>query len=65
MRTMLLLAGGLGMLFTSIGLLRSYSLNLTSGTTIILVSVAAFLVSLAIRAISDRAVAGTTSDLGA
>jgi zinc transport system permease protein len=48
-RTMMLLAGALGMSFTTIGLWLSYELNLTSGATIILVSAVAFLGSLAIR----------------
>ena len=39
----------LGMLFTVVGLWISYAWNLTSGASIILVSGAAYLVSLAIR----------------
>lgn len=62
MRTMMGLASGLGMLFTTSGLWLSYSLNLTSGATIILVSALAFLISLAIRALVSRT-AGTNSSL--
>lgn len=65
MRAMMLLAGGLGMLFTTIGLWLSYRLNLTSGATIILVSTAAFLVSLGLRAIRDRVTADAASGFGA
>jgi zinc transport system permease protein len=61
MRAMLLLAGGPGMLFTTLGLWLSYTLNLTSGATIILVSAAAFLVSLGLRALTSRSVRATGS----
>lgn len=59
MRAMMLLAGGLGMFFTTLGLWLSYTLNLTSGATIILVSAAAFLVSLGLRALTSRSVRAT------
>lgn len=55
MRAMMVLASGLGVLFTTSGLWLSYRLNLTSGATIILVSALAFLISLAIRALVRRA----------
>lgn len=57
MRTMMGLASGLGMAFTIIGLWLSYSLNLTSGATIILVSALAFLISLGLRALLRRVAA--------
>ncbi|NWF79407.1 MAG: metal ABC transporter permease [Chloroflexi bacterium] len=59
MRAMMLLAGGLGMLFTTLGLWLSYTLNLTSGATIILVSAVAFLLSLGLRAFTSRSVRAT------
>jgi zinc transport system permease protein len=49
MKSMMLLASFLGMIFTTTGLGLSYSLNLTSGATIILVSGLAYLISLAIK----------------
>jgi zinc transport system permease protein len=45
MKGMMFLASILGVIFTAIGLWLSYSLNLTSGATIILVSGAAYLLS--------------------
>lgn len=57
MRRMMGLASILGVLFTTTGLWLSYFLNLTSGATIILVSGAAYLLSLGLR--RRRAVAGT------
>lgn len=47
----MLLASGLSMLFTFIGLLLSYTLNLTSGATIILVAGASYLLAFMIRAL--------------
>lgn len=55
MRKMMLVASILGMLFTTIGLWLSYSLNLTSGATIILVSGVAFLVAMVARPLARRA----------
>ena len=49
MKKMMVLAILLGVLFTTTGLWFSYSLNLTSGATIILVSGAAYLVTMASR----------------
>jgi len=49
MKKMMALASLLGALFATIGLWLSYFLNLTSGATIILVSGAAYLLSLAFR----------------
>lgn len=46
---MMVLAGVLGAIFTTTGLLLSYALNLTSGATIILVAGAAYLLSLGIN----------------
>ncbi|PDV98977.1 metal ABC transporter permease [Candidatus Chloroploca asiatica] len=54
MRAMMILASGFGMLFTTSGLWLSYRLNLTSGSTIILVSTLAFALSLLIRALIRR-----------
>ncbi len=64
MRAMMLLGSGLSMLFTTLGLWLSYTLNLTSGATIILVSAAAFLASLGLRALGSRD-AGVTGEYGA
>ncbi len=64
MRAMMLLGSGLSILFTTLGLWLSYTLNLTSGATIILVSAAAFLASLGLRALGSRA-AGATGEYGA
>jgi zinc transport system permease protein len=55
MRTMMVLASILGVLFTTTGLWLSYFLNLTSGATIILVSGMAYLLSLAMRSLMRRA----------
>jgi len=49
MKKMMALASVLGIVFTTAGLLLSYFLNLTSGATIILVSGAAYLLSLTMR----------------
>ncbi len=49
MKRMMVLSVGLSILFTFIGLLLSYYLNLTSGATIILVSGVAYLVSFLIQ----------------
>jgi zinc transport system permease protein len=49
LRKMMLLASILGMSFTTVGLWLSYSLNLTSGATIILVAGAAYLLSVAVQ----------------
>ena len=46
MKKMMIIASLLGMIFTTVGLWLSYSLNLTSGATIILVSGAAYVLSL-------------------
>jgi len=51
MKRMMVSAVILGMLFTVVGLWLSYAWNLTSGASIILVSGAAYLVSLVIRSI--------------
>lgn len=64
MRAMMLLGSGLSMLFTTLGLWLSYTLNLTSGATIILVSAAAFLASLGLRTLGSRD-AGATGEYGA
>jgi len=52
MRKMMVLASILGIIFTTTGLWLSYSWNLTSGATIILVSGAAYLLSLVVRKVS-------------
>ncbi len=64
MRRMMVVASGLGILFTVTGLWLSYVSNLTSGATIILVAGVGYLVALAARpalqrrrAVSQRAVA--------
>ncbi|MFB2769479.1 metal ABC transporter permease [Pelatocladus sp. BLCC-F211] len=54
MRRMMILASILGMFFTTIGLWLSYSLNLSSGATIILVAGAVYLVSGAVRLLMRR-----------
>ncbi len=54
MRKMMLLSSVLGIVFTVVGLWLSYSLNLTSGASIILVAVGGYLVSLAMRALLRR-----------
>jgi zinc transport system permease protein len=48
---MMVLASILGVVFTTAGLWLSYALNLTSGATIILVSGAAYLLSLGARSV--------------
>ena len=52
MEKMMALASILGALFTTTGLWLSYFLNLTSGATIILVSGAAYLLSLALKSLT-------------
>ena len=52
MKKMMVLASILGALFTTAGLWLSYFLNLTSGATIILVSGAAYLLSLALKSLT-------------
>ncbi len=54
MKRMMFLASILGVIFTTIGLWLSYWLNLTSGATIILVSGAAYLLSLAVARLTRR-----------
>ncbi|MGD2179306.1 MAG: metal ABC transporter permease, partial [Anaerolineae bacterium] len=54
MRKMMLLASGLGVVFMTVGLWLSYSLNLTSGATIILFSGAAYLASMALHPLIRR-----------
>jgi zinc transport system permease protein len=54
MKKMMVLASVLGVIFTTTGLWLSYSLNLTSGATIILVSGVAYLLSLAARPLARR-----------
>ncbi len=49
MRQMMALASGLGVLFTVSGLWLSYSYNLTSGATIILVAASVYLVALLLK----------------
>jgi len=53
MRKMMVLASVLGVIFTTTGLWLSYFLNLTSGATIILVSGAAYLLSLAVKPLAN------------
>jgi zinc transport system permease protein len=54
MRKMMILASILGMFFTTVGLWLSYSVNLSSGATIILVAGAVYLVSGAVRLLMRR-----------
>ena len=54
LKRMMVLASILGMVFTTAGLWLSYSLNLTSGATIILVAGAAYLLSLLARSAAHR-----------
>ncbi len=54
MKKMMLLASILGMVFTTAGLWLSYSLNLTSGATIILVAGATYVLSLAVKSLVRR-----------
>jgi len=61
MKRMMVLASVLGMLFTSAGLWLSYSLNLTSGATIILVGGVIYLVSTAAKSVALRARANRQS----
>jgi zinc transport system permease protein len=53
-RVMMVLASILGALLTTVGLWLSYSLNLTSGATIILVSGLTYLISLGGKALASR-----------
>ncbi len=55
MKKVMVLASILGVIFTTTGLWLSYLLNLTSGATIILVSGAAYLLSLAVKPLMRRA----------
>jgi len=54
MKRMMALASALGIIFTTVGLWLSYSWNLTSGATIILVSGAGYLLSLAAKPLARR-----------
>jgi len=54
MKRMMALASVLGVIFTTTGLWLSYFLNLTSGATIILVSGAAYLLSLVVKPLMQR-----------
>jgi len=54
LKKMMILSIILGIVFTTTGLWLSYTLNLTSGATIILVSGGAFLLSLAVKALMRR-----------
>lgn len=65
LRAMMILASGLGMVFTTTGLWLSYTFNLTSGATIILVSAVAFLLSLGVRALTSRHTGALGSEFGA
>lgn len=65
LRAMMILASGLGMVFTTTGLWLSYTFNLTSGATIILVSAVAFLLSLGVRALTGRHTGALGSEFGA
>jgi zinc transport system permease protein len=60
MKKMMVLASMLGMVFTTTGLWLSYFLNLTSGATIILVSGAAYLLSMALKSLMRLAHSGST-----
>lgn len=53
MKKMMALASILGVIFTTTGLWLSYFLNLTSGATIILVSGAAYLLSIAVKQLTS------------
>jgi len=64
MKWMMVLASGLGMLFMTAGLWLSYVLNLTSGATIILLSGAAYVVSLGIQRLITRPPANTIGPAG-
>ncbi|MGC9356426.1 MAG: metal ABC transporter permease [Anaerolineae bacterium] len=54
LRKMMMVASGLGVLFTTIGLWLSYFLNLTSGATIILVSGIAYVLVLGAKSLGQR-----------
>ncbi|MDJ0733162.1 MAG: metal ABC transporter permease [Nostocaceae cyanobacterium] len=54
MRKMMVMASILGMFFTTVGLWLSYSLNLTSGATIILVAGVTYVLSTAIKPLMRR-----------
>jgi zinc transport system permease protein len=64
MKKMMLLASLLGMAFTSIGLWLSYTLNLTSGATIILVSGIAYLLAVAVHPLLRRLHTGHLTSTG-
>jgi zinc transport system permease protein len=53
-KEMMLVASLLGIAFTTAGLWLSYSFNLTSGATIILVSGCTYLLSLAVKIYRDQ-----------
>lgn len=53
-KQIMLVASGLGILFTTIGLALSYRFNLTSGATIILVAGCAYLLSMGVKFLGDR-----------
>jgi zinc transport system permease protein len=61
MKSMMALASGLGIVFTTVGLWLSYSWNLTSGATIILVAGVAYLLSLALKPLVRRLHSQTVS----
>lgn len=54
LKRMMVMSVILGIVFTTVGLWLSYTLNLTSGATIILTSAGAFLLAMAYRAIASR-----------
>ena len=64
MRRMMIWASILGMVFTTTGLWLSYFLNLTSGATIILVSGAVYLASMAVRPSALRRRSGKAASQG-
>jgi zinc transport system permease protein len=58
LKKMMAAAVGLGMVFTTVGLWLSYSWNLTSGASIILVAGAAYLASLGLRGLRRASTSG-------
>lgn len=54
LKTMMVVASGLCMVFTTVGLALSYVLNFTSGAMIVLCATAAYLLSLGIRTLQRR-----------
>jgi zinc transport system permease protein len=54
LKTMMVVASGLCMVFTTVGLALSYVLNFTSGAMIVLCAAAAYLLSLGIRLLQRR-----------